>query len=249
MKKLFYQFILKGCFVLVAVGCGTNEGGTGIANPPSSTVATNSLSAMAALFQPSAIASSQSAVLVNHILSLFVSDARAIGGASTCSDTPPDAISFDYDGEATDFADGTHTYGAASQSLTLELDDFCNDSNFPLVENTGTGPDGNGLFLSYTFRVDSAATATCASDDGVMTATLGGAGVYRLNGEHIELYGLFHTLSDSSEFDANCTLILNMSDGSVFDGVCSDIDTNEDITLGEVVSCEISVTSADISSF
>lgn len=104
------------------------------------------------------------------------------------------------------------TYGAVGYETTVTANDYCTDASG--TSNTGTGPDGDGLFRS--FRV-SIATATCAG--GATHVYLReGSGIFRNTSDHFpEIYGTFTVAGQ----DLDCTIKLN-EDGTADEAHCTD---------------------------
>ena len=227
-------------FSLLTVSCdNTNEGGTGVSNPP---VPSSSLvSAMSEVFADVEL-TTQNDVGIQKLFNAFKAMARAdTFTEETCNSAAPEGMGFELVGETDDFTDGSQSYGAAQSPIVVTTADFCIDSAHPSENNTATGPDGNGLFASYNFRSDGHVTAVCSNAAGSLSLELGGRGIYRKTTDELEVYGLFHALLVDGEFDSNCTLILQKTTGAVVSKACSDITTGEALTLDADTTCVVTV--------
>lgn len=237
IKKCFKLCVLLLILAALPPACdNTNEGGTGVSNPPTPSMSV--VSSMTTIFNDVEF----SATLWHEMHFLFVSAHADTLTEETCNTGAPASLNFEYVGETSDMADGTQTYGAAQNSVTVTPADFCIDSSQPTENNTGTGPDGNGLFASYAFRVDGTSNAECTNEAGTVSLQLGGRGVYRKTSSQIEIYGLFHTLFSDGEYDYNCTLILESDTGAVFSKHCSEIDTGAAVELTDGTTCVVTTT-------
>ena len=243
ISKQSFVFALSILLCLCTVmSCDqTNEGGTGIANPP--TLSSSLVSSMTVMFND---AGSVAQVILPHFLNRIVQQAQA-EMTGTCASTPPEGLNYDFSADTDDFTDSdTETYGSVQNPITLELDDFCVDRNNTSVENDATGPDGLGLFLVYRFRIDEISTTICTNADGSTSFQLGGQGVYRQTEDETQIYGVFHALHDDGEFEANCSLILNVSNGSVKSSLCSDVDTGAALELAtDDITCTVTTTASE----
>jgi len=173
------------------------------------------------------------------ILEVVSSKAQAAAGTfdpnNTCNSTPPDGLNFDISGIA-------GTYGSSSNPITVTESDFCyNDET--AANNTGLGPDGDGLFATFSVRGDKRLTATCSrSGGGTNQVTITGDGIWRYTLSFVEIYSNFIvTDASATEYVVDCSVILN-PDGSMFDASCSDTSSLKTMTLDSGSSCTLSVT-------
>lgn len=153
--------VLRKVFLLLFMGLTacSSELGTSAPNPPTNPSQTT-VSAVAALFTSNEDASVNKAVKIPaHALRRMLAAARErfeVGG--TCGESDPactcEGIEIGTDGgpeNVVDNAMGTPgTYGSVDYGITLTDADFCRDATG--VENTGTGPDGLGLFASFSME-------------------------------------------------------------------------------------------------
>lgn len=133
------------------------------------------------------------------------------------------------------------TYGADGYSLDIAAEDFCTLSNG--TENSGSGPDGNGLVA--TFELNSDVEGSCDNDDGsitTMTMQAGSSGVFRNNEDYYpEIYGTFSFLiNETDTVDVSCTIFLN-DDESIAFAACTDADGST-VEHSDTADCSFNTT-------
>lgn len=161
-------------------------------------------------------------------------DGGGAGERNTCDDPDGDGNSDGPEEIDTPLSGTPGTYGDAvgGRSITMDEDDFCQDSEGN--DNTGEGPDGNGRLASFT--LSSEVTGTCTGADGSeSTVTMeSGTGVWRNTDDSFpEVYGTF--VFDGAEMD--CTIFLN-EDQTVRVGSCSS--SGSAVSLDSEASCRFS---------
>jgi hypothetical protein len=229
-----YKSLLLILIIGVFGSCATTSGsgGSSGSSDPAGTEASGA--AVAAIFS-----SGDSALLkksdLERLAALIIKDAHAqaegAGERDTCDD-PDDDGEADGPQEIDSPLTGTAgTYGDTNGTTTTLTDDHvCLGSDG--AENTGTGPDGNGLFASFT--LEDTITGTC--DDGTIEMTAG-TGVWRNTDDSFpEVYGTF-TINGT---EVSCTMYLNenqtVRDGSSCSagGETVDMDVDQSCTLSTV---------------
>lgn len=218
------------------VGCESGIG-TNVPNPPSSPT-TTAASAVAALFSSDEDANINQVVKIPlRVLDLVVKRAVAQSFGGGCGTSDPGCTceflgAEDGPNNVTTSATGqAGTYGSSGDAITLDEDDFCALSDGS--ENTGTGPDGQGLFAS--FEIDADVNGVCTTEEGDITIIMasGSTGVFRNDAapgdgsnpaNHI--YGAFVIeADDGSQTTVNCTITM-AADESIEDASCTDEDGN-----------------------
>lgn len=123
-------------------------------------------------------------------------------------------------------------FGSASDPMTISsVADYCQDDSNN--DNTGTGPDGQGLFATFVFLGDP--EGTC-DDDSSFTFT-GGSGIARNTDTYFpEIYGRF---AISGVGNLNCTIRI-LQDGTVdFDNSSCTDDDDHELALDQGSTCSI----------
>lgn len=109
------------------------------------------------------------------------------------------------------------TFGSANDEITLTSSDYCTDSSGS--SQTGTGPDGNGLFAKFTIRQDQ--SSSCSSSTTFSLKT-GSTGVFRNDSSGgLKVYGSFTVDVYGSESTLDCTLEID-SNGDISSSDCTD---------------------------
>lgn len=239
MRKSFIGiFIVSMVFIFSHCG-GDSEIGTGVSNPPTSTTNKAAL-AVSALFS-----SSEESASVNSALKIRVLKTRSLnegcdGGVNcTCEYIEnmemSDLITVSYFGDPGD-------YGSTTASITVAEDDFCRLPDG--TENTGLGPDDNGLFAA--FEVIATVQGSCVDDTETVDFSMasGSFGIYRdfstmgtSDGGYINVYGTFIIDVDGTETEVNCTMNVGNQDEEVILADCSDEDGNA-VTQDTEANCE-----------
>lgn len=240
---------------LFLAGCsGTNDIGTGVANPPSSNQ--TAASAAASVFGGSGSESSSENVvqtIPKQLLDLFIQQAIAQSeqeGSQECDNDPQCTCTFlltgedDIDNE--NIAQNTYgtpgTYGSFNNSITIEADDFCTETD-GTTENADMGPDGKGRFATYvllddvpgdcdgttvTMKASSSSDASLLSSGiwrGTVADTTATDSLDQVDHQP-EIYGSFIMEIDGEEAYVECTIFLGTDEEVIF-ADCSDIDGNE----------------------
>lgn len=190
--------------------CGSNEGGTGISNPPEApTTSVAIASAVSALLNSGGTSDSIAASVLKKQLAL---NAEEETNNTSCNfnfaNSPEDVVT------STDITPGT--YGTVEESVTLDSDDACSNG---------------GSYLSSTINEHD---LSCSSDASSFTLTLSStSNVYtRSSGvNQIDLYGTFTVLdSDTNSYGLDCHFVFaldpttNFTTGS--QGQCDDENGN-----------------------
>jgi hypothetical protein len=117
--------------------------------------------------------------------------------------------------------------------MTVSEDDFCTQPDG--IENTGSGPDGLGLFA--TFELVDSVDGSCETEDGDATTIQmqsGSTGIWRNTEDpnyYPQVFGNFtYTIDGDEETTLDCTIYLN-DDESVAFANCSD--ENGDVVVEE----------------
>lgn len=191
----------------------------------------NSGAAVAAAFS----SGSDSAVLLHripsHFLKFIIQEALAQqgeeGGGDTCGEFENSSTGSGPE-HVTTFANGTAgTYGAAGNTVTVTEADFCQDEGGD--QNSGNGPDENGLFAAF-----QVSNVTISCNDGSDDVTMSGSGIFRnLPSQNIfpQIFGQFQ--SGGSTF--NCSISLGESE-EIISASCSD-DQGATIEQSSGVTC------------
>lgn len=249
MKSTSMKNIIAGIAILSVTACGSATG-TSTASTDDSGVedATTGASATAALFAASSSSASVSALTIpRSALNRYVqesldeenSEQYENGSSDTC-------LWVGQESEELMIVTGSYglsgTYGSEGEPMTVSEDDFCTQSDG--TENTGSGPDGLGLFA--TFELTDAVEGSCTSDDGDVTTVAmqsGSAGIWRNTEDptyYPQIFGSFtYIIDNDNEFALDCTIYLN-DDETVAFANCSD--ENGDVVVEEdgSANCEFS---------
>lgn len=223
MQRLFLKisFVPIICLWLSCSG----QGGTGVSNPPTNPSAAKLALAIGALFGGEEAQANISA-LVRAIKAQNnggdeSGDPCAEPGGCTCvAASEPDPG--DYQIQNSPFPpDGfiLDEYGAANQAIAYDEESFCIN---PLTEdnNTGSGPDGQGLFAFFELTIPVEGRCTEFEADGVTVASVetiemgdGSFGLWRNTGEvELQIYGRFRIVIDGEDLGAvDCTLFIETS--------------------------------------
>lgn len=250
MKKTISVLIILTIIFLALISCSGGEIGTGVSNPPTNTT-TKTASAVAAIFGSEENASINEFVKIPaQLLDLMVKKALAqeefscgeSDPACTCffvssgEDSPTDINTTTFDDDISAATSGTITYGSADNSITLNQNDYCQQPDG--TDNTGTGPDGNGLFAAFELIGDVMGTCT-NSDVTTLTMKAESEGIFReTQAFSPQIYGSFIFEVDGETVEVDCTIFL-VEDGSVNSADCSD--ENGDTVLQDTdSSCSFS---------
>lgn len=172
-----------------------------------------------------------------------MAQAEGAGERNTCDDPDEDGLSDGPQEITAPLTGDAGTYGDTSgTSMTVAADDFCQDSAG--TENTGDGPDDNGLFAAFTLT--SEVTGTCtAADDSEETITMeSGEGIWRNTETSFpEVYGTF--VIDGTT--VNCTIFLN-EDQTVQDTSSCSGEDGTALTLDSDVECQLNATETETDS-
>lgn len=234
-KSLFVTFVCCLC-VVGFMSCGGSSSSSD--SPDSSTTTDSTGAAVAALFGTGESASINKPFtipqkLANLFVSMAIAQAEGAGERDTCDDPDEDGLSDGPQEITAPLTGDAGTYGNTSgTSMTLAEDDFCQNSEG--TENTGDGPDGNGLFAAFTLT--SEVTGTCTSGDSEETITMeSGEGVWRNTETSFpEVYGTF--VIDGTT--VNCSIFMN-EDQTVQDTSSCSSEDGTALTLDSDVECQL----------
>lgn len=224
--------------VFFLCACTTNEIGTGVGNPPTSTT-TKIAAAVTELFSQG----SDSASLIRGIIRFQEGD------PDDCVGTPAHCLCSDIvagenptpDGIVNSAFGDPGTYGSTNRSVTLESGDFCTEPDG--TENSEEGPDGAGRFAFFVFEEDVSTTCTGDAEAETFFLKSGSSGANRLTDAtdsapayFPQIYGTFIISDGESEAPFNCTIFL-LENGAAESVDCSDEDGNS-VTQESGVTCE-----------
>jgi hypothetical protein len=234
VKRIVSAYLAVFCLC----ACTTNEIGTGVGNPPTTTT-TKIAAAVTELFSQG----SDSASRIRGVVRFVEGDPNdCTGTPAQClcanivagENTPPDGIM------NTAFGD-PGTYGSASRSVTLESSDFCTEPDG--TENPEEGLDGAGRFAFFEIEEDVSISCTGDSDTETFFLKSGSSGAHRLTDAtdsapayFPQIYGTFIISDGESEAPFNCTIFL-LENGAAESVDCSDEDGNS-VTQESGVTCE-----------
>lgn len=242
MKLTSMKNIIVGIAILSVTACGSaTDTSTASTDDSGTEDATTAASAAAALFAGTSGSASVSALTIpRSVLNRYVQESldeenseQYEGGSSdTClwagqeSEDMAEMIVTGQYGLA-------GTYGSEGEPMTVSENDFCTQPDG--TENTGSGPDGLGLFA--TFELIDAVEGSCTSDDGDVTTIAmqsGSTGIWRNTEDptyYPQVFGSFtYIIDNDNEFALDCTIYLN-DDESVAFANCSD--ENGDVVVEE----------------
>jgi hypothetical protein len=134
------------------------------------------------------------------------------------------------------------TYGSSEEPVTLSAEDFCQLSDGTI--NTGTGPDGKGIFGGFTLNGDVDYTCTSAEESFTITMRANSNGVFRNTDATAEapayfpeIYGTFTLIIEDVSATVDCTMFL-LDDQTADYTSCSD-ETGALIEQDTDVTCQI----------
>lgn len=216
------RLLLILSLLFIATNCGSI--GTGVGNPP--TPSTKTAAALAGLF------SSNSDGSVSAALQTAIANRQVIAEfCNNLTDSPSQVTNSAF----TDVG----TYGSAEHAITVAEEDFCTLPDG--TTNTGSGPDGVGVFGAFAINTD--VQAECTTPEGTITVTMntGSAGIFRNTDATTDapayfpqIYGNFSLSVDGTEASADCTMFL-LEDQSIDFASCTDasgvaIEQDSDVT-------------------
>ncbi|MCP5464843.1 MAG: hypothetical protein H7A33_07460 [Deltaproteobacteria bacterium] len=220
-KQNLVKLILAGTILVSSFACGSASSTSGISDADDSSSNSSVASAAGALFGGSSSQSSNltvpSALLQEAIR--HAEEESEEDGNETCNtiedESGPSGIVMGYNG-----AEGS--YGAEDYAMDVLEEDFCRDSDNN--ENTGTGPDGVGLF--GTFEMEEDVIGNCEDADGnafTIDMLAGSSGIWRNTGDYQpEIYGTFVVEDESgNQTTIDCTIFLD-EDENIVQASCSD---------------------------
>ena len=197
--------------LFIATNCGSI--GTGVGNPP--TPSTKAAAALAGLFSSnsdgSLNAALQKAIANRHVIAEFCNNLNASPSSVT-------------NAAFTDVG----TYGSTERPITVAEEDFCTLPDG--TANTGSGPDGVGVFGAFAINTD--VEIACTTPDETITVTMntGSAGIFRNTDATADaaayfpqIYGNFSLSIGGTEASADCTMFL-LEDQSIDFSSCTDAD-------------------------
>lgn len=193
MKKISVFFLLG--LSLVACGTGSSSSSGDSSTPASESE--NTAAAVSSMFSVSGGVDGQS------LVSRFTINTT---GADICDEenmaNGPTGVFMSSRGGASDYP-----FGSVTDPMTIStLDYYCSDANNQA--NTGTGPDGQGLFASFVILAEPAGSCS----DGTTFTFTKGSGITRNTQEYYpEIFGRFE-ISGGDEL--NCTIRMR-EDGTV----------------------------------
>lgn len=211
MKLLKLSIYLSLIFTLCA--CSSSNPSSSSTTPLTTTQKTQSVLALTAALPQVFVSSSSSSSSLSALTRFTTTSCDSNDPGCTCNlirtgETPLQV-------KATPTGTAT-SYGSSGDNITLSSSDFCNDSSGN--ENTGSGPDSNGLFGTFEIRED--ISSSCSSD--TVTLGAGSSGVFRNDSSgNVTLYGTFTMTINSSSSSLDCTLTLQ-SDGTASSVDCTD---------------------------
>lgn len=249
MKLTSMKNIIVGIAILSVTACGSAAGTSTTATEDSGDV-TTAASAAAALFATSSASASVSALTIpRSALNRYVqesldeenSEQYESGSSDTCLWVGQESEDME-EMIVTGSYGLSGTYGSAGEPMTVSEDDFCTQPDG--TENTGSGPDGLGLFA--TFELIDAVEGSCTSDDDDVTTIemqSGSTGIWRNTEDptyYPQVFGSFtYIINNDNEAVLDCTIYLN-DDETVAFANCSD--ENGDVVVEEdgSANCEFS---------
>ncbi len=248
MKKAFLILLLALVIALSFLSCG-GEIGTGVSNPP-----TKAAAAVTALFSSDENSSNvnEFVKIPAQLINKIIKTALAQENPSEACDLTEPGCTCEYTGVAnspsnvTDVLFGNGgTFGSVNNSVTLESDDYCENSDG--TENPNIGPDSNGIFAGFYLNGD--ITGTCTSGTGTATTVImkgeaegtSSSGVWRnlyatdtTPSYNPQIFGSFVFEINGTQTEVNCTIYLTEGGTTSFAN-CSDstgisIDQDSDAT-------------------
>lgn len=231
MRQKILSLILGWALILNAANCGGVSGGTsGDAETETAVSETeNTVAAVSSMFSGAGSGDAQ------NLASRFTINST---GANICDDAnmanAPTGVFMSGRGGAS-----TYPFGSATDPMTVSSTaHYCEDENNNA--NTGTGPDGQGLFATFVLLGEP--EGSC--DDGSSFTFTRGSGITRNTQEYYpEIYGRFEI---SGGDIVNCTLrMLESGTVDLAHSSCTD-DQGVEVALDTTVSCTIDANIGEI---
>lgn len=246
MKARFLSDILKHFFVIALIflqnSCGSNEVGTGVSNPPTSTSTKSAAAAISAIFN------SEENESISALIAWSVQQSAAGQESSQqmgCGSNDPACTCTSVEGsgdqpsgvETTPYTNAG-TYGSTGNTVTVDEDDFCEMPDG--TPNSGSGPDSNGLFAAFELIGD----VDMDCDGSSIAMKSGSVGVFRntlASGDTPaympQIFGSFtFEVDGSSSATVNCTIYLSEGESMAFSD-CTD-ENGETVEQEEGASCQ-----------
>ncbi len=226
---LFFLLLIVG----VVIACSDSSDSTTTSTTSNSA---NSGAAVAAVFGGSEETASLMQQLPSFLLDALVQEVLAQGegegpqegeGGETCGEFEESAESSGPDNVTTTAYGTAGTYGSSSNSVTVTVDDFCQDEEGTV--HTGNGPDGDGLFASF---VVSEVTISC--DDDSADTSMSGTGIFRNRPDDNIFPQIFGTFEVGGAA-VNCTIELG-EDEEILSSSCSN-DAGDVVEQSSDVTC------------